>query len=636
LAAYLNLPDYLKYWIDMSHNLSKAKKKLNQGKLAEAHKLLSRATKNDPSDSEAQYLFGDCLIRQNRIEEAINYLQKTISTGNANPCLFFLAGVALEKVGQLADAGKSYELAERSGCTENLMYYMIGSYHTNITKDFSKAEIYLAKTIANLPTAYVAYVALAKLYGDQGRYEESLQALDYCLTHGYETVEVYVNLGRALSCQGRQDEALGCYKKSVEIDPRHTVAQQNYLAQLLFSYDEESAIYPEIRKITEFLNLRSKKKYDGKIDCLPGRKLNLGFVSADFREHVISHYFMPILRNINRSKFSLYLYSNNPSEDQTSAQYRELSDFWCKCYQLSDEQLESKIISDKIDILIDLSNNTAGNRLSAFLNRPAPMQVSMMGLPMSTGLDCMDFALRDQYTAEKCNLDEYSSEIILPVKNISYFDPLIELPAISEPPCITNGYITFGSFNGLRKIDKSLMQVWAKLLHSLPGSKIKLMTEDYNNSFMKDYLYDIFATFGVDKSRVTLQSRLPMQEFLASHNQVDIALDPYPYHGESTSYHSLFMGLPLVSRSGNSCASNVSNRILSAINRESWVANNFDEYIDIALNLATDVDSLVANRKSLRNEIANSSLMDFKQATENVESALLSGWHTLCSNQHQE
>lgn len=620
----------------MPHNLSKAKKKLNQGKLAEAHKLLSRATKNDPNNKEAQYLFGDCLIRQSRIEEAINYLKKTISTGNANPCLFFLAGVALEKVGQFADAGKSYQFAEQSGCTENLMYYMIGSYHANVTKEFEKAEIYFARTISNNPTTYVAYVALAKLYSDQGRYEESLQALDYCLTHGYETVEVYVNLGRALSCQGRQDDALACCKKSVEIDPRNTVAKQNYLTQLLFSCDEERVIYPEIRKTTESLNANSRKKYGGKIDAQPDRKLNLGFVSADFREHVISHYFMPILRNLNRAKFSVYLYSNNASEDQTSNQYRELSDFWCNCYRLSDEQLESKIISDKIDILIDLSNNTAGNRLSAFLNRPAPMQVSMMGLPMSTGLDCMDFALRDQYTAEKCRLNEYSSEKILPVKHASYFDPLIELPAISEPPCITNGYITFGSFNGLRKIDKSLMEIWAKLLHSLPGSRIRLMTEDYNNSFMRDYLYDIFATFGVDNSRVTLQSRLPMQEFLTSHNQVDIALDPYPYHGESTTFHSLFMGLPVVSRSGNSCASNVSNRILSAINRESWIATNYDEYIDIALNLAADVDSLATNRKSLRKEIEHSSLMNFKQTTEDVESALLSGWRTLCDDQDHQ
>jgi predicted O-linked N-acetylglucosamine transferase (SPINDLY family) len=324
------------------------------------------------------------------------------------------------------------------------------------------------------------------------------------------------------------------------------------------------------------------------------------------------------------------LFSNNIIEDQTSQALKALSDDWINCSQMTDKQLEEKIRSEKIDILIDLSNNTAGNRLTVFLSRPAPMQVSMMGLPMSTGLECMDYAMRDRQTAEKCQLDKYSVEKILPVENTAFFDPLIELPPVATPPCVENGYITFGSFNGLRKIDKSIMEVWAKLMHALPNSVIQLMTDDQDNSFMRDYLYDIFAEFGVDNSRLLLQARLPLSEFLTSHNEVDIALDPYPYHGESTSYHSLLMGLPLVTRAGNSYASNVSNRILAAINREHWVANSFDEYIEIALSLAADVEGLVEHRKTLRNDIENSSLMDFEQVTGTIETALLTGWQTLC------
>ncbi|MET0081270.1 MAG: hypothetical protein ABW119_22675, partial [Candidatus Thiodiazotropha lotti] len=309
---------------------------------------------------------------------------------------------------------------------------------------------------------------------------------------------------------------------------------------------------------------------------------------------------------------------------------------WINCSQMDDKHFQDKIRADQIDILIDLSNNTAGNRLTAFLSRPAPMQVSMMGLQMSTGLNCMDYALRDSQTSEKCHLGKYSSEKILPVENSAFFDPLMELPPVSPPPCIKNGYITFGSFNGLRKIDTSVMEVWAKLLHTLPGSMIRLMTDDYENEFMKEYLYEIFARFEVDKSRLQLQPRLPLEAFLTSHHEVDIALDPYPYHGESTTYHSLLMGLPLVTRTGNSCASNVSNRILSAINREHWVANDFDEYIEIARSLANDVEGLITNRNTLRSDIENSSLMDYKLVTENIESALLAGWQALCEAGSQE
>ncbi|MCG7992453.1 MAG: tetratricopeptide repeat protein [Candidatus Thiodiazotropha lotti] len=620
----------------MPNNLSTAIKKLNQGKLAEAGKLFSRVIKKDPTNGQAQYLLGQCLLRQNRNQEAALHLQQAISMGNPEPCLYYLCGMALEKSGQFQEAEKSYEIAERLGCSENLMYYMIGSFNANITQNFAKAEVYFGKTITNDPNAYVAYVALSKLYNDQGRYEDALQALDYCLTHGYETVEVYVNLGHALSHQGRQEEALACCKKSVELAPDHAVAQQNYLAQLLFSLDNEAEIYPEIAELTKPLNARVRKKYAGEMNCQLDRKLTLGFVSADLIQHAIVHYFMPVLKHLNKDRFTIILYSNNIIQDQTSNALENLCDVWVNCSQMDDKHFQDKIRTDQVDILIDLSNNTAGNRLTAFLNRPAPMQVSMMGLQMSTGLNCMDYALRDKQTAEKCQLDQYSSEKILPVENSAFFDPLMELPPVAPPPCISNGYITFGSFNGLRKIDKSVMEVWAKLLNAVPGSRIRLMTDDYENKYMRDYLHEIFSQFQVDQNRLQLQPRLSLGEFLTSHNEVDIALDPYPYHGESTTYYSLLMGLPLVTRAGNSCASNVSNRILAAINREQWVANDFDEYIEIALSLAKDVDGLIANRNSLRTDIENSSLMNFKLVTENIESALLIGWQTLCDERKRE
>ncbi|MES9991887.1 MAG: tetratricopeptide repeat protein [Candidatus Thiodiazotropha sp.] len=620
----------------MSGSLSTAIKKLKQGKLSEASKLLSRVIKKESTNTQAQYLYGECLLRQNRIQEASDHIMQAISAGIQEPCIYFLSGMVLEKSGQYEEAEKSYDLAERLGCTKDLMYHVVGSFNANITKNYAKAEIYFAKVLSGKPDADTTYLALSKLYNNQGRYEEALQVLDRCLANGYETAEVYVNLGHALSHQGRQEEALTCCKKALDLAPNLAIPRQNYLAQLLYLFDDEAEIYPQVRTITKTLNARSRKKYSGEMNCLSGRKLKLAFVSADFRNHAISNYFMPVLNNLSRERFHVYLYSNNVAEDHLTEVIKTSSNTWFNCSRMDDKQFEKKIRADKIDILVDLSNNTAGNRLTAFLNRPAPMQVSMMGLQMSTGLDCMDFALRDEYTTEKCQLENYSAEKVLTVKDCAYFDPLIELPPVSAPPSVEKGYITFGSFNGLKKIDKRMIEVWAKLLSLVPGSVIRLMTEDYDNSHMRDYLYDSFAQFDVEQSRLLLQPRLPLDEFLESHNEVDIALDPYPYHGETTSYLSLLMGLPLVSRCGNSSASNVSNRILAAINREHWVATDFDQYIEIAVRLANDVDELVANRKSLRGDIENSSLMDFKQVTQNIENALLSGWQSLCDSRQQD
>ena len=257
------------------------------------------------------------------------------------------------------------------------------------------------------------------------------------------------------------------------------------------------------------------------------------------------------------------------------------------------------------------------------------MQVSWLGLPISTGLKSIDFSLKDRSITEVCNLYENSSEQILPVDNLTLFKPLFEFPALSEPPCLENGYITFGSFNGLRKIDLPMIETWARLLKRLPESKINMVIEDYQNELMREHIHDIFANYEVDKSRVDLHPRMSLDDYLISHNDVDIALDPYPYHGQTTSFNSLLMGLPLVSRAGKSAASNLATRILTVINKQQWIAKDFDDYIAIALSLTQDKDELTSFRRSLRNEVENSSIMDYRYHAENVGTALIKGWQML-------
>ncbi|MEW8287095.1 MAG: tetratricopeptide repeat protein [Candidatus Thiodiazotropha endolucinida] len=613
----------------MSNTLQNAEKKLRQGKLGDAHKLLTRVLRKAPKNPHALYLLGETLLLQGRLDEALINLRQAVSSGHAQPCWYVMCGVALERKGLYTDAEKSYKLAEMSGCTDERMYYMLGKFYTNVSHDFAKAEIYYANLININPQAFAAYVGLSRLYILQDRYEEAIQALDHCLTQCYESVEVYINLGHALSHQGRQDDALTCMKKAMEIDPGNLIAKQNYIVQLLYTYDDQSTIYSEVKTITRPLNKRTKKQYRGAVDVQPGRKLKIGFVSADLRQHAIAFYFKPILDCFDSDRFSLHFYYNNTVYDEITDALKARADSWCECMLLSDEQLEREIRADKIDILIDLSNHTVGNRLTLFNLRPAPMQVSWLGLPISTGLESIDFSLKDSSLIETCKLRENASEQLLPIENLTLYKPLFEFPALVEPPCVKNGHVTFGSFNGLRKIDISIMEIWARLLHDLPGSKIRLVIDDYQNELMRDHIHDIFAKFNVDKSSVILHPRLPLDDYLLSHNEVDIALDPYPYHGQTTSFNSLLMGLPLVSRAGKSVASNLSTRILSAIDRQQWIAKDFDSYIEIALSLARDKESLVSIRRTLRKEVENSSIMDYVRHAENIEAALMKGWQLL-------
>ncbi|MET0069262.1 MAG: tetratricopeptide repeat protein [Candidatus Thiodiazotropha sp.] len=613
----------------MSNLLINAEKKLRKGKLSEAYKLIERALKKDPHNPELQYLIGETLLLQGHVDHALDYLKQAVSSGRAKPCWYVICGMALEQKGLFEDAEKSYKLAEMSGCDDDRMYYMIGNFHTNITQNFSKAELYYANLINRNPQAFVAYLGLSGLYILQKRYEEAIQALDYCLTNGYETVEVYINLCNALSNQGRQSDALNCIKKAVEIDPKHNIAKQNYIAQLVYTIDDQGVLFKEIKNITQSLNKQARKRYQGAIDRTADRKLRLGFVSADLRHHAIAFYFKPILDEIDRNRFSIHFYYNNFLYDDITREIKARSDSWCECQTLNDEQLCNQIRSDKIDILIDLSNHSLGNRLTAFNLRPAPMQVSWLGLPVTTGMNCIDFSIKDRSLIDICELEKNSSEKILPVEGLTFFKSLFELPPLTEPPCVNNGFVTFGSFNVLRKVDSDTLETWATLLQRSPGSRIRMVIDDYGNKLMRDHIHEIFARHDVDKSSVYLHPRLPINEYLQSHGEVDIALDPYPYHGQTTSFNSLLMGLPLVSRAGRSTASNISTRILSAINRQQWIARDFDEYIEIALTLAQDREGLVSIRRNLRMEVENSSIMDYRRHAGNIEAALIKGWQML-------
>ncbi len=613
----------------MSNTLTNVQKKLRQGKLGEAHKLITRALKHDPDNPEMQYQLGVVLLQQNRVDEALEYLRQAVSSGKAQPCWYVQCGVALMQKGMFSDAEKSFRLAEMSGCNDERMYLILGNFHTNITQDFSKAEIYYTSLIKHNPNRYEAYLGLSALYILQQRFEEAIQALDYCLTHGHETAEVYINLCKALSNQGRQKEALACIRKAIEINPNHLIAKQNYIAQLVYTIDDQSILFGEIQKITQSLNKQARKRYQGPVDRQADRKLRIGFISADLRHHAIAFYFKPILESFNKDLFHIHFYYNNFLYDKITNEIRAEADGWCECHLLSDEQLCDQIRSDRIDILIDLSNHTFGNRLTAFNLRPAPMQVAWLGLPVTTGISGIDFALKDSSVVDICELDKNSSERILAVEDLVFFKPLFDLPPLSEPPCVKNGFVTFGSFNVLRKVDSELLETWAKLLHKVPGSKIRMVIDDYENQLMRDHIHDIFAKYGVDKSCVYLHPRQQLAEYLDSHRAVDIALDPYPYHGQTTSFNSLLMGLPLVSRSGKSAASNISTRILSVIGRQQWIARDFNDYIDIASSLAQDREQLVSIRKRLRNDVENSSIMDYRLHARHIEAALIGGWQML-------
>ena len=617
----------------MSKLLDKAKKYIRRNKLSSAKKTLLELLKKTPENSEAYYYLGTISLTTGNNREALVYLTKVISSGECHPCWYADYADALSRMKNIEGAAKAYRMAEIGGCATDQFYVKYGTYLFEVARDYKKAELCFAHVISNNPELVSAYFALGRVYVADGRLDEAVQAFGYCLEKAGDNANVYGNLAKAFSLQGRSEESLQFLNKAYELDPSHQVVISNRILELLHFYDDQSLIHHEVRNMMSHLNAVSTLTYDGEIECSKNRKIRLGFVSADFYNHVIVSYFLPILSNLSRDKFTIILYSNNNIKDEVTQHLMTKADVWYQCLNDSDNQLYQRIKEDKVDILLDLSNHTDGNRLKVFAKKPAPIQIALMGLPVSTGLECMDYKFSDVITSQRCALDVNATEEIIELPYFYWYQGLVRLPDIGPLPYTNNGFITFGAFNNPRKTNEKMIEIWSKLVLAVPNSKITMVINDINNNDMREHVYGLFAAHGISKERINLQGKQSLYGYMDSHNSIDIALDTYPYNGETTTYNSLLMGVPVVSCAGHSLPSTASLSILSMIGKEEWVADELDGYIERAIHLASDIDALQRCRSELRQEIQSSDLMDSEKFAMQIESSLITVWERYCQSQ---
>jgi predicted O-linked N-acetylglucosamine transferase (SPINDLY family) len=614
----------------MKKDLLRAEKMLKDGQLGDAKVILERLISEHPQDPQVAYEYGNLLLQLNENAKALDYLKQAISSENSDPCWLVMGAVALQRNGLYSQAENAFKAAEYGGCKSDLFYYFCGNFHTNITRDFDQAEYHYLKLIAQNPKANVGLIGLSRLYNLQKRYDESIQAAEACLANGYESAEVYINLGAALIHQGRQEISLSCYEKALEIDPGSNIAIQNYLQQLLFIEEDQEKIHRTVCKLVEPLNSITDISSQHQPEIDQQRRIRLGFVSADLHYHAIGFFLKPILEKIDKESFEVYIYYNNVVVDAVTDKIKQVADKWYDCMSLSDAEMNERIRKDRIDILIDLSNHTSGNRLAVFATKPAPIQIAWMGIPISTGLKCMDYWIRDKEMVSGMKSQHYASEAILPISNLIVYDPILELPDVVAPPVVQNGYITFGYYNGMRKATDTMFSVWAQILNAIPDSKIRIIVDDYDNQYMQDHVFEKFEHFNVSRDRVLLQKRLPLLEYLKSYNEIDIALDPFPYNGQTTTMNSLQMGVPVVTCQGSAMASLYTATILTRLGKKQWIAKNLQQYFKIAVDLAGDLAQLQASRYQLRDEVNKAYFKSKATTVNNIETALRSVWRDYC------
>jgi predicted O-linked N-acetylglucosamine transferase (SPINDLY family) len=486
-----------------------------------------------------------------------------------------------------------------------------------------------------------------------------------------QDAETHANLGTTLNELGRLDEAEASLRKALEIDPDLTAAhvQLGNTYQLKGQYaDAESSIRSAISLQPEDLRIGDKFIYSMLLFLLshkpsvdadslfaehcrvgaiiearargswprhtnnpdPDRRLRVGFVSGDLRNHVVAHFIEPVLAQLETYQgLELHAYYNNPAEDDVSRRMRKYFTHWNPVSSLDDTQLAKKIMDNGIDILLDLSGHTSLNRLRTFARKPAPVQASWLGYVGTTGLRAVDYYITDRHFLPRAQFERHFTEKLVYLPAAAPFQPYDNSPAVNSLPAQETGTMTFGSFNRPGKINTQTISLWSELLRAVPQSR--MLIGAIHTSRQRSDLLERLAALGIPQERLAFHDRSDMYTYLAQHHDVDICLDTQPWGGGTTTNHALWMGVPTLTVTGSTPASRLSAALLAQVDLESFVALNAVEFVEKGLYWATHLPELAHIRAGLRARCKLSPVRQPAVIAAAMERALRHMWRGWCA-----
>ena len=634
------------------------------GKLLEAEGAYQQVLSLDPANVAALNNLGNLLLVRGRAAEAAPHYRRVLELAPGLAVAHGHLGKALFAIGSFDEAERCYRkaceldpaLAEPHADLARLLWR---------TGRVEQAEPLMRRAVALSPANAEFHNRLGVIAALLGRKEELVQHFRRALDLDPDLAEAHGNLGNALMTLGRLEEAEPTLRRALTLDPGLASAHLN-LANVMFSagrleeaeagFRRAAALDPADREALSSLAFvlnyvpgksaaeifAAHREY---ALCLParaapgshgnsrdpGRRLRIGYVSADFRNHSVAIFFEPVLAAHDRQGFEIFCYYNFPDADAVTARLKSLADGWSDVFRLEDDRLASLIRDDAIDILVDLGGHSMHNRLPVFARKPAPLQATWLGYTNTTGLDAIDYRVADACLAPEGALDALHSEKILRLPECTAcYRPPAGSPDVSPPPSASSGSVTFAAFTNLSKVAEPMIELWSRLLMRVPGSRL-LVVSAVRDAVPAGYA-DRFARYGISRERLEVLGRQPMYAYLALHQRVDLVLDTWPFSAGTTTCHALWMGVPVVALVGETATSRCSSTYLHAVGLDELVAYSPDQYAAIAERLAKDQRRLAELRSGMRARMAASPLMDEKRFTLHLENAYRDMWRAWCEN----
>lgn len=593
-----------------------------------ASSALQQARALEPMPGESLHWLGVWRLNAGDAQGAVAALSGLLDIRPVRYGSMMYLGEALLRVGNVAAAEKAFARASLSNNPDFLLTLSARVYAHNY---WQEAVEVLNKALAIRPDNVPILLALATI---QWEVYELSKAQEHC-RHMLELEPDNQDAAYMLAAlPGRMGDAKGHLdavqaKYAAGGDPLSRLASSIAMASLYHDALPAAEVADLHRRLCAPIEAAVAQKTDFPNERSTDRRLRIGFVTGDFhRQHPVNIFMLPVLRRFDHIRFEVFVYHTGAMHDEYTRQARDCADHWREAVKLDDIALRQAIVADGVDILIDLAGHTSTHRLGVFALRAAPVQATFLGYPHSTGLTAMDWLIGDAVVSPAEHAHLFSEGIAQLPSSVFCWAPVDDYPL--PPPRPAAAPVVFGSFNNAMKLSPKTLALWARVLRAVPKSRLLLKAPSLRDTAVQTYFVTLFAELGIERERLILRGPNGLAEMMQEYGEIDIALDPIPYNGGTTSLQALWMGVPLVSLRGENFVGRMGASFLTSLGMPDWIAADADDYVAKAAKLARSRRSLRGNRAGLRAKMATSPLGDIAAYVANFEALLRRMWTVYC------
>lgn len=642
-----------------------------RGDYENAQNKFEKVIELEPNFADGYYNLATIFLKIKKFDSAVFFFNRTLEIDKNFYNAYFNLGICYKELDQIDNSIKSYNFYIQNVPNDLIAYINLGKIFIDL-KQLNKAKDIFNQALSIDLSSVEANFNIGLIFFEEKKFSIAINFFQKAINFDKSFYFAYLKLAEVFVVSARFIEAIGVYHKFISLDLFNKKTEEladchyrlanlqsnigdldnafknydiailyskniNYIKSYIFHYNFFEKFNP--KKYFELTNiylntLDIKNIPIDKFRYQKAKKIRIGFLSADLRTHAVGYQIIGILEKLSLDKdFEIYLYNLDKFTqltDEITARFKILSNFWFDVNEMNAEELSKKIYTDEIQILFDLSGYTTNNFLEVFLYKPAPIQISWAGYLSSTGIKEIDYIIVDPYVVTE-DFDNYFIEKPLVLNNIWSLLSVFENNLISnEAPFLKKNYVTFGSFNNIYKINKNIVKIWSNILNKVYLSKLKLINFAFNDEEVKKNFKDLFYSHGVKPEQLFFLGSVKREELFYHYNDIDIALDTFPYGGGTTSLEATWMSVPLLTKFEKSFLSRCGKSINTNLGLNDWVCETDDEYVNKAIKFATDKDFLIKTKDYLMKN--KSKLFDIDTFTRNLSSALKKVWNDYNAN----